>query len=486
MATTAQDLSRLSIQVIGLIGQSRGETVYRIRLREQIVSLDNLLQLWGDGHLIPNSEAVDGPLQRLATTLSKLELDLDGESPWPFTQDHTEKLVSEVQIEIIAMRQAMVNKRVLTSDCPGYPATVAEAVQSLRRRTPLAFMSLINGLKSLYREGWLRKGMKHPESVASHSFGVALLCLFAPPELDRSKCIMIGIIHDFAECLVGDITPHDGVDKEQKSQLEGRAWRFIKEYLEHYDKPTAQLIYDLWLEYENPASPEGRWVKQADKLECVNQAVDYEKQFSDLDLEEFQGLKSKITSPDLQLWLTLLQEYREVYRSEQEQRLPLSAVIGDLPFDDGDCARHCQELGIGFIAWPRFLYGDSTDSPKARYCRGSQASDGLVPDEQAVDLLWAELERRRLQGARCVLVKGFPSNKKQRVQFATKARRVRLGLLVLEHENELQHRSSLNVQVQEDMPADRLTNSVYVKVKTDETIDEVVMKLKLYSWMGLN
>ncbi|KAL6366224.1 hypothetical protein LRP88_00069 [Fusarium phalaenopsidis] len=387
MATTAQDLSKLSIQVIGLIGQSRGETVYRIRLREQIVSLDNLLQLWGDGHLIPNSEAVDGPLQRLATTLSKLELDLDGESPWPFTQDHTKELVSEVQIEIIAMRQAMVNKRVLTSDRP-----------------------------------------------------------------------------------------------EQKSQLEGRAWRFIKEYLEHYDKPTAQLIYDLWLEYENPASPEGRWVKQADKLECVRQAVDYEEQFPDLDLEEFQGLESKITLPDLKLWLTGLQEYRKVYRSEQGQRLPLR----DLPFDDKDCASHCQDSGIDFIAWPGFLHGDSTDPPEARYRRDSQARDGLVPDGPAVDLLWAEIERRRLQGARCVLVKGFPGNEEQRVQFASNVRGARLGLLVLEHENELQHRSSPDVQVQEHMPADRLTNSVYVKVKSEETIDEVVMKLKLYSWMGLN
>ncbi|RSL81391.1 hypothetical protein CEP52_017209 [Fusarium oligoseptatum] len=465
MATTAQDISKLSAELFALIGKFQGMVDHRVRLRDQIVALDNILQPWGDGNPIPSGEAVDRPLQRLAKTFNQLKSKLHGQGSWPFTQDQTETLASEVQVGIKDLKQATADKKALTSDHLGHPATVAEAVQVLRQQTPLAFMSLINGLKSLNREGWLRKGIKHPESVASHSFGVALLCLFAPPELDRSKCIMIGIIHDFAECLVGDITPHDGVDKEQKSQLESRAWGFIKEYLEHYDKPTAQLIYDLWLEYENPASPEGRWVKQADKLECLSQAVGYEKQFPGVDLEEFQGLKSKITSPDLQLWLTGLQQYREAYRSEREQRPPLSVVIGYLPFDDEDCARHCQDSKIDFIAWPGSLHGDSTDPPEARYRRDSQASDDPVPDGPAVDLLWAEIERRRLQGARYVLVKGFPGNKEERVQFASNVRRARSELLVLEHENELQHRSSPDVQVQEDMPTDRLRDSVYVKVK---------------------
>ncbi|RSL85147.1 hypothetical protein CDV31_016605 [Fusarium ambrosium] len=362
----AQDLSRLSIQVIGLIGQSRGETVYRIRLRNQIVALDNLLQLWGDGDPIPSSEAVDQPLQRLATTLSGLMSELDGQESWPFTQGRTEELASEVQIEIWYLKQATADKRAWTSDHLGHPATVAEAVQFLREQTPLAFMSLINRLKSLDREGWRRKGIEHPESVASHSFGVALMGLFAPSHLDRSKCIAIGLIHDWAEYLVGDITPHDGVDKEQKSQREGRAWRLIGEILEQYDKSAAQFISKLWFDYENPESPEGSWMKQADKLECVNQAVDYEKQFPDLDLEEFQGLESKITMPDLKLWLTRLQEYRKVYRSEQGQRLPLSVVAGDLPFHDEDCARHCQESGVDFIAWPGFLDEGLTNSPEAR------------------------------------------------------------------------------------------------------------------------
>lgn len=56
--------------------------------------------------------------------------------------------------------------------------------------------------------------------------------------------------------------------------------------------------------------------------------MDYKEEFPDLDLEEFQGLKFKVTLLDLQLWLAQLQKYREVYRLEQEQRLPFRVVVG--------------------------------------------------------------------------------------------------------------------------------------------------------------
>ncbi|WP_016879782.1 HD domain-containing protein, partial [Chlorogloeopsis fritschii] len=50
-----------------------------------------------------------------------------------------------------------------------------------------------NHLKQLYRQGWLRHGIepKYCESVAEHSFGVALLALFLADEysldLDKTK-----------------------------------------------------------------------------------------------------------------------------------------------------------------------------------------------------------------------------------------------------------------------------------------------------------
>ena len=36
----------------------------------------------------------------------------------------------------------------------------------------------------------------------------------------RDKTIKIALVHDLAEALVGDITPHDGISKEEKHKLE--------------------------------------------------------------------------------------------------------------------------------------------------------------------------------------------------------------------------------------------------------------------------
>ncbi|KAG8094550.1 hypothetical protein GUJ93_ZPchr0012g20731 [Zizania palustris] len=54
------------------------------------------------------------------------------------------------------------------------------------------------------------------------------------------------IVHDIAEAIVGDITPSDGVPKEEKSRRE-------KEALDHMcgllgGGPRAEEISELWME----------------------------------------------------------------------------------------------------------------------------------------------------------------------------------------------------------------------------------------------
>lgn len=34
------------------------------------------------------------------------------------------------------------------------------------------------------------------------------------------SCLKMALVHDLAECIVGDITPHCGVSKEEKHQKE--------------------------------------------------------------------------------------------------------------------------------------------------------------------------------------------------------------------------------------------------------------------------
>ena len=46
--------------------------------------------------------------------------------------------------------------------------------------------------------------------------------------IDRTKVLKMALVHDLAEALVGDITPHDAISKEEKNKLEANAMSQIK------------------------------------------------------------------------------------------------------------------------------------------------------------------------------------------------------------------------------------------------------------------
>ena len=82
------------------------------------------------------------------------------------------------------------------------------------------------------------------------------------------------LVHDVAEIVVGDLTPHDAIKGQQKHELE-RAGML---------KIAPQWI-DLFDEYEQGTSEEAQFVKTMDKLDMGLQAMNYQKQ--GLDLNEF-------------------------------------------------------------------------------------------------------------------------------------------------------------------------------------------------------
>lgn len=123
-------------------------------------------------------------------------------------------------------------------------------------------------LKDLDRAGWKRVGVEHPESVADHSYGVALAALvLAPPELDRARLLAMALLHDLAEVHVGDITPYDGVTPDEKHRREREA------ALELFrGRPD---LMALWQEAEECMSAEARFLKQVDRFDLRLQAERY-------------------------------------------------------------------------------------------------------------------------------------------------------------------------------------------------------------------
>ena len=142
-------------------------------------------------------------------------------------------------------------------------------------------------LKQLPRTGWVRSNVENPESVAAHSWGMAILALrLAPEDIDLTKVLSMCIVHDLPEVIVGDLTPHD--DTTNKAELEHNAM-----------KQLAPEWLALFEEYEAGESKEARFVKQIDKLDMGLQAIIYEAK-QGLDLTEFVvSAKANISDTDL-------------------------------------------------------------------------------------------------------------------------------------------------------------------------------------------
>jgi putative hydrolase of HD superfamily len=150
----------------------------------------------------------------------------------------------------------------------------------------LEIANLVMKLKTVPRTGWVRDGVNPAESVADHSYGVALLAMIIAPhyDVDSSKVIAMALIHDLAEAKVGDIVTQRGT-----STLSYQDDKLAKERLavsEIFEPFEMQLYVELFDEYLKNESAEAKLVHQIDKLEMALQAGAYRKQ-TGLDLDEF-------------------------------------------------------------------------------------------------------------------------------------------------------------------------------------------------------
>ena len=70
-----------------------------------------------------------------------------------------------------------------------------------------AFLFEMGYLKDVTRAGWLLLGIPQPESVAEHSFRVAVIALLlaAAEGADTGRAVALGLLHDAHETRIGDV-----------------------------------------------------------------------------------------------------------------------------------------------------------------------------------------------------------------------------------------------------------------------------------------
>ena len=139
----------------------------------------------------------------------------------------------------------------------------------------LAFYELVGKLKSLPRAGWVRRGIPNPEIVAEHMYRSQFIAYDLAVELgaDPQRCSNMMMVHDLPEALAGDITPHCGVSKEEKARKEIEAAVYLAGLSGNND------YFELFMEYERKETLCAQICNDADKLECLVQALEYAKQY---------------------------------------------------------------------------------------------------------------------------------------------------------------------------------------------------------------
>jgi len=168
-------------------------------------------------------------------------------------------------------------------------------------------------LKRIKRTGWAMKNIPCPESVADHSFRTSFIALILGTmlELNVEKLLKMSLLHDLPEIITGDITPHCGIPVTEKYEKEKIA---IKKFNDIFPDNNSSIV-DLWEEYESRNSPEARLLKNIDKLEMAIQAFEYQKQYPEIDLEEFiNNAKMNINDP------TILSIFKALTRQITGQR----------------------------------------------------------------------------------------------------------------------------------------------------------------------
>lgn len=134
----------------------------------------------------------------------------------------------------------------------------------------------LDTLSELPRTGWLLRGVRPCESIADHSFGVALVTMLlvdgvraSSLEVDGERALRMAIVHDAPEAKLGD------VPMPVKSPSLDRELSIVERVL--VESLVGERAVALWDELEAGQTIESRIVRVADKAHMMLKALAYER-----------------------------------------------------------------------------------------------------------------------------------------------------------------------------------------------------------------
>ncbi|MEU5154884.1 HD domain-containing protein [Glycomyces sp. NPDC021274] len=130
-------------------------------------------------------------------------------------------------------------------------------------------------LKRARRSGWWIAGVRDPESIAEHSWRAAVtgMVIASLEGADPARTALLCVLHDTPETRIGDI-PRIGHDYLTAVD----ALDVVADQTAECPPRMSEAIRDAVAEFEAGETPEAICANDADKLECLVQAVEYRQQ----------------------------------------------------------------------------------------------------------------------------------------------------------------------------------------------------------------
>ncbi|WP_329221824.1 HD domain-containing protein [Streptomyces sp. NBC_01485] len=149
-------------------------------------------------------------------------------------------------------------------------------------------------LKQSRRTGWWMAGVRDPESVAEHAWRTSLIAsIIAKLEgADPARAAFLAVWHDSQETRTGDVN-HLG-----KKYLGGEAdpQAVTADQTAGMPEVLASTIRELIGEYEGRESTEAVCARDADKLECMLQGIEYKAQGYELAQRWIDNSRSRLVT----------------------------------------------------------------------------------------------------------------------------------------------------------------------------------------------
>jgi 5'-deoxynucleotidase YfbR-like HD superfamily hydrolase len=189
------------------------------------------------------------------------------------------------------------------------------------------FLYEMGNLKHLPRAGWLLLGIPQPESVAEHSFRVTMvgITLAALAGADVGRTAALCAFHDGHETRVSDVA---SVGRAYISTVAPEA--VTADQTSRMPHEAAKTLQELTAEYEANETAEARLAHDADKLETLLQAIEYQHQGHDaeawrdtslaaLRTDEGRQLAQAIGATSPQWWSPFAASYHELRKQTRGQ-----------------------------------------------------------------------------------------------------------------------------------------------------------------------